>query len=429
MKKIFYILSAAVLTLFAACTEVAEPTSDEVTLQIVRSDVGFTPEGGQGQIEVESSVSFRVEPSAYWLIIDSVEDSTINFSVREYDGALSRSAQIAVISRFKTVEVTIIQEGSMFDIVGDVVDIDPVGVEPYCLEYDSNGATLPEVLIPAPARDWLHVNVTKEAIEILGDLNLDNDRTATLTITQDWKTVQVPVRQTVAPLVSTSSITTDADQLEITITVTEYMDRVSTSWEAVPSVSWIKTERNGNSVKVNIEPNTTFTERKGAINFVANGTTVYTVTVTQGKTGYSFYLGNWKFDSYDFNDTFVTTNISIVEKTAGKTYSINGLYFNALEADYDPATGGLSIVTKYWGKYSSYYIYWTPTFGTSFTWAEGAGMIFTPKDANTLVGADNGVYGDVTGFCFSAFSEETPSSNSYQGGFEFYDNIQNFVRR
>lgn len=438
MKKIFYLMLAVTAFAFVGCNDDEEPVQ---VLEIVKSDVGFTADGGNGMITVNTTEGdFKATTDKSWITIEGTGwdktdpyNKTVSYAVAPYDGALTRSGKITIVAGALTEEVTIMQVGSSFDMSVEPVAVDPAGQQVVEVPFDASSSAAPTVEIPADA-SWLRATAVEGAIQLIADLNYETPRSTTIKVTQAWKSVEIPVTQGVVNLVTVEEITTGKGAAyEVTITPTEYLPLAAPAWDVTTTADWITIEKTPESFTVTLSENTTKATRTATISLTDGGEKVLrTIPVSQGFMGYNFFLGDYTMPFDDFYGDAMTADVSIIAYEEGESYIIDGLMFPVLAEYVETDTDAyISLTYQYVGKSGSYYVHFCPTLpGDSFTWSSGVGMNIVYASSSQLRFVDNGRHSSgVIGFCVSAFSSATASSSGYLGNFENYDNLTTLTRK
>lgn len=119
-SKIAFASLLALLALASCKRQETEPVEWRTKLQVVSSDLTFYPDGGQGTVELNETVS-KAEPNCSWLTA-SVSGSKVSVSVNEWAGNQARYAMLTISSATESVKVPVIQYGEV--IAGlDMADI------------------------------------------------------------------------------------------------------------------------------------------------------------------------------------------------------------------------------------------------------------------------------------------------------------------
>ena len=428
MKKAYlFLLTVACPLVYTGCSDDDDTTA--AVFEIVSSDIGFDAAGGTGSIVLRTSeTAVDAISDKSWLTVTDATSSAVSYSVAENADALQRSAKITISAGTMSRVVTILQNGALFDISTQSVELDPTGQSPYRIEYDTSMASVPEVMIPQEAAQWLSATVENGKISLTAGLNYTGARSAVITITQGWKPVEITVTQEMVDLLDVKELTFDRESATVTVTPTEYLALAASSWDVATDDAWITLSKDGDEAfAVEVSENTTGSFRSGTIDLKSDsGEVLFSLNVSQKIYSYEFFLGTW---TMNYNDGS-TLAVTLVEDSPGESYLLNGWRYNGVEVSYvDTGTEAyLSIVTQYMGYTGTYYVYICPLFGTSLTWTTGVGMNFVYTNDNTLTAEDNGVRGDVMGFQVAAFTASPASSSGYAGGFASYQNITSLTR-
>lgn len=295
MKKIYLILLVSACSLaFAGCSDDDDTVAD--VLEIVSSDIGFDAAGGNGNISLRtlgSAVNAVSDKS--WLTVTAATATAVTYSVGENSEPLQRSAKITITAGGLSREVTILQNGALFNINANAVEIDPTGQSSYLIEYDTSMSSVPEVSIPQSAEQWLSATVAEGAIRLTAALNYTGARSAVITITQGWKPIEITVTQEMVDLLDVKELVLDREQATITVTPTEYLAMAAASWDIASDNTWISLSKNGReSFTVTVSENTTGSFRSGTVDLKSDGGEVlFSLNVSQKTYSYEFFLGDW----------------------------------------------------------------------------------------------------------------------------------------
>lgn len=113
MKKIHSILLFYILALLAGCSDSDENLS-VTTLKVIKSDVEFSMEGGNGSIVVEALQPVEAVSNASWCKA-SVSGTTINLTVEPNMSIEARNTLVIISSGNEKVQVGITQMGELAD--------------------------------------------------------------------------------------------------------------------------------------------------------------------------------------------------------------------------------------------------------------------------------------------------------------------------
>ncbi|OUN78059.1 hypothetical protein B5G09_04390 [Alistipes sp. An54] len=440
MKKITLLLFTAVCALaFAGCNDEDEPTTT-VSLEIVSSDIGFEAPGGTGTISLNTTATaVEAVSDKAWLTIDSATPSGVTYTVGEHDNALQRSAKITITAMDQSRQVTILQNGTRFDISADPIELDPTGRTASTVAYDTSLDTPPQISIPEDAATWLSASAADGTISLTATLNYTGKRSTTITVTEGWKPVEIQVSQDMVSLVDKSSVVLDREAATVTVTATEYMEYVGADWSVSTDATWLTlTKGQSDSFTVKVEENTSGAQRTGTIDVKSsNGDVLCTVTVSQKIYSYEFFLGEWTMHYSDSDSGKATTlKVTLAANEDRTGYTASGLYYDiVLGYDDSGSTPKLTMLRQYITYNGTYYVYLCPWDAMSgyYTWGEGYGadLIYNMKESDQqLLFQDNGAWGDhaVNSFMIYAFKSMTTSSSTAAGSYARYPLITSFTR-
>ncbi|MBE6182045.1 MAG: hypothetical protein E7148_05070 [Rikenellaceae bacterium] len=298
MKKIL-LLFAAICTLgFVGCTD--DDTDYAASLEIVESTTGFSAASGSGTITIQTTAAnVSVAADVSWLSIDKVTSTQIDFSVSANDGALQRSGEITITAGNVSKSVGIVQMGTLFSFSDTNISIDPTGIEPTLLEFSTNSDVIPTVEIEEGV-EWLTASIEEGKLKLLGEANVNGDRTAIVTVTSGWKPVELTITQKMIPLLSVmeKTVSSELDVEGFVVEVSDYVNSASASWTIETDVDWLYTTVSGNTFTVQvIGKNTTGLARSGNITLISKeGRTLATLAITQKAYSIKSLLGNWTFN-------------------------------------------------------------------------------------------------------------------------------------
>lgn len=439
MKKITLLLFTAVCALaFAGCND--DEPSTAVSLEIVSSDIGFEASGGTGTISLNTTApSIEAASDKSWLTIDTASPSGVTYTVGVNDNALQRSAKITITAADQSRQVTILQNGARFDISADPIEMDPTGQTVAKIAYDTSLTTPPEVSIPEDAAAWLSATASDGTINLTATLNYTGKRSTTITVTEGWKPVEIPVSQDMVSLVDVSSIALDRNAATVTVTATEYMSIVGDSWSVSTEDEWITLAKDQtNSFTVSVDENTSGAVRTGSVDVkLDNGDVLCTIAVSQKTYSYEFFLGEWTMHYTDSDsDEPVTLKVTLSATEDQTSYTVTGLYYDiVLGYDDSGSVPKLTMLRQYVTYNGSYYVFLCPWDAESgyYTWGEGYGadLIYNMDESDQqLLFQDNGAWGDheVNSFMLYAFESTTTSSSTSVGSYARYPFITSFTR-
>lgn len=442
MKKIYLLLLTVVCALaFAGCDN-ADEITEEISLEIVSSDIGFEAVGGSGSISLMTSeANIKAVSNKSWLTIDSTTPTTVNYTVSENTEALQRSAKITLSVKNLKREVTILQNGCRFDLSSDPIAIDPTGITASYIAFDTTLDSDPQISIPQDAQQWLSATVEEGAIKLTASLNYSKARSTVITITQGWKPVEITVTQEMVDLLDTKEIAIDREQTSVKVTPTEYLEIAASSWDIKTSDSWISLQKEDGYFIVTASENTSGSLRTGTVQVIAdNGEVLFSLPVRQKIYSYEFFAGEWTMNYNDSGNGATSTVKVTLFTTEDRTgYTMNGLSVNNIKIGYDDSGSApkLTMQMQYLGiLYSTYYLYlcpWEALVEGYFTWAAGTGadLVYNMDEKNqTLSFQDNGVWGDYqcNSLIIYAFTSDPPSSSGAYTGLAKYPGISSFTR-
>ena len=439
MKKIYlFLLAIACPLAFVGCSDDDDTTA--MVLEIVSSDIGFDAAGGTGSISLRTSENtIDAVSNKSWLTVTDVTSSAVLYSVAENADALQRSAKITISAGTMSREVTVLQNGALFDISAQNIEMDPAGQTPYLIEYDTSMSSVPEVLIPQDAQQWLSATVENGAVKLTAILNYTSARSTVITITQGWKPVEITVTQEMVDLLDVEELSFDREQATVTVVPTEYLALAASSWDVITDDAWITVSKNGNeSFTVTVSENTTGSLRTGTIDLKsADGQVLFSLPVSQKIYSYEFFLGTWTMnytDSETQEETSLTVTLSATEDRTG--YTMNGLRYNGLAIGYDDSGSSpkLTMLMQYIGYNGTYYVYLCPWDADAgyYTWQEGTGadLVYNMNETEqALIFQDNGAWSrPVNSFMIYAFTSYPAVSGGGAGSYARYPFISSFTR-
>ena len=449
MKKIFYLMLAVTAFAFVGCNDDEEPVQ---VLEIVKSDVGFTADGGNGMITVNTTEGdFKATTDKSWITIEGTGwdkadpyNKTVSYAVAPYDGALTRSGKITIVAGALTEEVTIMQVGSSFDMSVEPVAVDPAGQQVVEVPFDASSSAAPTVEIPADA-SWLHATVVEGAIQLIADLNYEAPRSTTITVKQSWKPVEIPVTQGVVNLVTIEHIeTAKGAAYEVTITPTEYLPLAAPAWDVTTTYDWITIEKTAESFTVKLSENTTGKNRTGSISLTDGGEKVLrTITVSQGFLTPALFMGDWSMPCRGYNDAGqaadIVADISFgYDEESGSYYCVLGGFMIPVSYVETDTTAYITLESQPLGMvYNVYYIFLTLNSDNGYVIHQalpGYGIKFVFVNTTTLEvqpfnnpGWPEG--GQTNGITFGAYSSSTPSSSTSAGNWDMFRNLTTLTRK
>lgn len=383
MKKIYFIFFVSACSLaFAGCSDDDVPSD---VLEIVSSDIGFDAAGGTGSIVLRtlgSAVNAVSDKS--WLTITATTASKVSYTVAESSQALQRSAKITISAGTMSRVVTILQNGALFDISTQSVELDPTGQSPYRIEYDTSMASVPEVMIPQDAAQWLSATVENGKISLTAGLNYTGARSAVITITQGWKPVEITVTQEMVDLLDVKGLAFDRESATVTVTPTEYLALATSSWDVATDDAWIVLSKDGDEAfAVEVSENRTGSFRSGTIDLKSDsGEVLFSLNVSQKIYSYEFFLGTWTMN-YGSGQRVSVTLARDPDDVQG--YLMTGLRYNVHVGYEDRGeTAALTITcpqfimttdytTSSGGGTANLYLFPTTTSANQFNSSEGIG--------------------------------------------------------
>ncbi len=292
MKRFIYII--AILCSFAllGCEEEVQ---EAVSIEIVSSPKNFPANGGQGKIQFKlvgaEPGTVEAVSSRTWLDIRLVDEDEVTFAVSPSDEALARSANVILSAGEVSVVVTILQGGVTFDMDGDnsTVSLDPTGMESHAFPYDTSVDVDPVVEIhytDGETAEWLHYTMAGGKIIFTPDLNLTNEeRSADITVTQGWKTITVHLVQPAASALDYKAFGCDAEAcVSDAIPVAENVAAaLKNGWtiNVMQETEWFRCNKDGNSIVIEVDANTTGHDREGAVQIIAEGVVLSTLPIRQ----------------------------------------------------------------------------------------------------------------------------------------------------
>lgn len=393
MKKLYWLLLTAACTLaFAGCSD--DDDTAAPVLEIVTSDIGFDAAGGTGAITLRTTeAAVTAVSDKGWLTVTGTTSTAISFAVAESTEALQRSANLTITAGGLSHQVTILQNGALFDIGSEPVAIDPTGVAATSIKYDTSMTTRPTVTVPSDA-SWLTAAVEESSIRLSAELNYTGARSTTITITQGWKPVEIVVNQDMVDLLDTKTIDRDRDLAEITVTPTEYLALAASLWDVRTNDSWITLAKTDDSFTVSLSENTSGALRHGTVELVdSDGNVLTTVAVSQKIFSYRFFLGTWTMN-YGSNQA---VSVTLAENPDdASSYIMTGLSSFTILIGYEDRgeTAALTITCpQYMGRYNynngqaDIFLLPTTTSGTSFNTSEGIGYdcIFNLNESSQVL--------------------------------------------
>lgn len=441
MKKIFYLMLAVAAFAFVGCEDDGEPLAE---LKIVRSDIGFTADGGSGAITINTTeANFTATSDKDWIVVGATANNQVSYTVGPYDGALTRSGKITIEAGKLTEVVTIMQEGAFFDMSAESVAVDPAGLEAVEIPYDATSSAAPTVEIPADA-SWLRATVVEGAIQLIAELNYEAPRATTIVVKQAWKPVEIPVTQGTVNLVTVEHIeTAKGSAYEVTITPTEYLPLAAPAWDVTTTYDWITIEKTAESFTVKLSENLTGKARNGSISLTDGGEKVLrTITVSQGFITPALFMGDWGMPCYGYDASGKAADI-VADVTFGYDAEADMYYcelggftipVNYVETDTDAY---ITLESQAIGRVSAYYIVLTLNSSNGYILHQiksGYGIKFVYVNATTLEvqpfnnpGWPEG--GETNGITFGAYSSATPSSSSNLGNWDMFRNLTTLTRK
>jgi len=452
MKKILLMALTVAAFAFVGCSDDDDAQVASSAIEVVKSQVGFEAEGGQGTIELKvdaSAGAVTATSSKDWVVINSADAKAVTYTVGVSTEAMLRTADITIKAGKDEQVVTILQNGSRFTISTEPVEVDPSGETSVTIPYKASNSELPVVTIPDDAKEWLTAEVTAEGIKLTGALNYVAERQTTIAVKQGWKPQEIVVSQGTVRLIeaaddaydpATSTINRDADPVTFTVAPTKYMSHVTEPWELRVSAAWIEMSEAdaSGSRTVNVPLNDTKKARTGKIELVVDGKVLQTITVNQGEWSLtSLCTGTWTMTYKNWDGDTVTTEVSLVPMVDAsgnvaaleiEGFELGGTYFEYKVVDNRPRmfTGFFG----YWNLGSNRYLFLCPlaTTGT-LTWSPTVTVDFVYSNNGTTEAftlTDNGSWANYTvnGLIAYAFNSTTPSSSAIVGGYEKYIGIR-----
>lgn len=384
MKKAYlFLLTVACPLVYTGCSDDDDTTA--AVFEIVSSDIGFDAAGGTGSIVLRTSeTAVDAISDKSWLTVTDATSSAVSYSVAENADALQRSAKITISAGTMSRVVTILQNGALFDISTQSVELDPTGQSPYRIEYDTSMASVPEVMIPQEAAQWLSATVENGKISLTAGLNYTGARSAVITITQGWKPVEITVTQEMVDLLDVKELTFDRESATVTVTPTEYLALAASSWDVTTDDAWITLSKDGDEAfAVEVSENTTGSFRSGTIDLKSDsGEVLFSLNVSQKIYSYEFFLGTWTMNYGSGQRVSVTL---AQDPDDAQAYLMTGLRYNVHVGYEDRGeTAALTITcpqfimttdytTSSGGGTANLYLFPTTTSATGFNRSEGIG--------------------------------------------------------
>lgn len=165
MKKIFSLVCMAAMTLsFMACSD-DDDTGAAYTrtssISVVKSDVLFSAKAGTGSVTVKAGGPLQVVDTCSWCKVTATSDSTVSVAVDNNESKLGRSSLLTIKSGVDSVNVTVQQEGFVFQTgMGTVAAFGDDAVE-QSFSMTCNGD--PQI---TSTEDWLAVTTRNDSLVV-----------------------------------------------------------------------------------------------------------------------------------------------------------------------------------------------------------------------------------------------------------------------
>lgn len=170
MKKIFSLVCMAAITLsFMACSDdddAGAAYSRTSTISVVKSDVLFSAKAGTGSVTVKAGAPLEVIDTCSWCKVTATNDSTVSVAVDLNANKSGRSSLLTIKSGVDSVNVTIQQEGFVFQTdLGTVAAFgDEATEQSYAMACNGD----PEITSTA---DWLSVTTRNDSLIVSAEEN------------------------------------------------------------------------------------------------------------------------------------------------------------------------------------------------------------------------------------------------------------------
>lgn len=163
MKKIFSLVCMVAMTLsFMACSDdddTGAAYTRTSTISVVKSDVLFSAKAGTGSVTVKANGPLEVIDTCSWCKVAATSDSTVSVSVDLNDDKLGRSSLLTIKSGIDSVNVTVQQEGFVFQT--DMGTVAAFGDEATEKSYAMTCNGDPQI---TSTEDWLTVTTRNDSL-------------------------------------------------------------------------------------------------------------------------------------------------------------------------------------------------------------------------------------------------------------------------
>jgi hypothetical protein len=187
MKKILLIIACIVgVFSFVSCSDDDDKSTSDSTIAIVKSDVKFTSNPGEGYIEFTSPTTVTASSSEEWCTA-SVNGSKVVVDVTANTDLEGRNAVVTISAGGSSISVPVSQSGRIFRVKSDgSYIVAGVGADKETISTKSSNQ-----LSASSDADWVHASVEDGRIVVSFDDNDGSPRTGLVNVTDSYDTKSV----------------------------------------------------------------------------------------------------------------------------------------------------------------------------------------------------------------------------------------------
>lgn len=191
MKKILLIIACIVgIFSFVSCSDDDDKSTSDSTIAIVKSDVKFTSNPGEGYIEFTSPTTVTASSSEEWCTA-SVNGSKVVVDVTANTDLEGRNAVVTISAGGSSISVPVSQSGRIFRVKSDdSYIVAGVGADKETISTKSSNQ-----LSASSDAEWVHASVEDGRIVVSFDDNAGSPRTALVSVTDSYDTKSVRIVQ------------------------------------------------------------------------------------------------------------------------------------------------------------------------------------------------------------------------------------------
>lgn len=382
MKKLYSLLFVILCLFIAGCDDDSDDTA--VQSPVVKSDVEYSAAGGTGTIEVISSAIKAVSDKSWCTIVMS--NKVITLQVAPNSSLESRNAMITLTEGNTVVnQIPVTQAGNRVPIPDQET-----------VNFDANGATVKihvTSVMPftaqTPEDSWITAVVEGDSLVLTApSYYVRGSRNTTVKLISGELASEIGINQSGLVLTPASTEILMPNEGEtIRVNVQSTLEFTATS-----DKDWLKVTTSKSYINLKAEENTEGALRSATVTLESHGIEA-TITVTQRNPIYTDFIGKWTLSAKNGGNP-VTFNLTIEQKTAGKTYLVYGFGGTSFAQDFP--------ITMYFDESSLVYIRCQNSIGQD-------------KEGNTVgfTGATKD-YGVVTGTYIMAIGQLTGNTINWQ---------------